>query len=123
MIREEVMNAQITNVSLTMADHGCLTYFLTLDGGCVGCVYGGYCLGHGYVGAKDFDATGKGLEAMMRIMDVVGVDRWEDLKGHYVRFIYPGLGGTVDTIGNITKDKWFNQRRFFAEGGETNANQ
>ena len=113
----EITNAQITDVSLTMADHGCLTYWLTLEWSC-GVGYGGYCLGHGYLGAKEFDASPKGLEAMMRIMDTVGVERWEDLKGKYVRFVDHGLGSSVDTIGNIIEDKWFNQREFFANSTE-----
>lgn len=55
---------------------------------------------------------------MMRIMDTVGVERWEDLKGRYVRVVDPGLGKTVDTIGNILEEKWFNQREFFARVSE-----
>lgn len=112
----EIRNAKITSVSLTMADHGCITYWLQLDFNGCSRGYGGYCLGHGYLGAKEFDATGKGLEAMMHIMDVVGVDRWENLKGQYVRIVDNGLGRTIDTIGNIIEDKWFNQREFFSEG-------
>ncbi len=111
----EIRNARIKHVSLSMADHGCLTYGLTLDGGGIGCVYGGIVLGKGYLGAKEFEGSSKGLEALMRIMDVVGVECWEDLTGKYVRFVNPGLGGTVDTIGNIIEDKWFNQREFFKE--------
>lgn len=113
-MKDEIMNAKITQVSLSMADHGCLTYGLTLDAGSFGCVYGGYSIGNGYLGAKDFSASADGLEAMMRIMNVVGVERWEDLKGRYVRVVYPGICGTVTTIGNIIEDKWFNQKEFFA---------
>lgn len=112
-MKGEPINAYIENVSLTMGEHGCLTYFLSLRMGSYACAYGGYCLGHGYLGANDFDASSKGLEAMMRIMNVVGVERWEDLKGHYARVIDPGMGGTVDAIGNIIEDKWFDQREFF----------
>lgn len=111
----EIRNAKIKHATLSMADHGCLTYGLTLDGGGIGCVYGGIVLGKGYLGAKEFKGTAMGLEAMMRIMDVVGVERWEDLTGKYVRFVNPGWGGTVDIIGNIIEDKWFNQREFFKE--------
>ena len=116
-MNKEIRNARITDVSLTMADHGCLTYFISIEGGSFACNYGGYCLGHGYLGAIEFNASSKGLEAMMRIMNVVGVDRWEKLKGKYIRIVDPGLGGTVETIGNIIEDKWFNQREFFAEKG------
>lgn len=110
---KEILNAKITNVSITMADHGCLTFWVTLDGGGWGVSVGGYCIGHGYLGAENFDSTGLGLEAMMRIMDTVGVSRWEDLKGQYVRAEVEGLGGTVTKIGNILKDKWFDVDEFF----------
>ena len=54
-----IENALITNVDLSMADHGCLTLAMTLEGGGWGVVYGGYCLGNGYLGADDdfFDAV------------------------------------------------------------------
>ena len=114
----EIENALITNVSLTMADNGCITYWITLSGDGWGVNFGGICLGKGYRCAKEFSAIGEGLEAMMRIMDTVGVERWEDLKGRYVRVVNPGLGKSVDTIGNIIKEKWFNQREFFSKVGE-----
>ncbi len=117
-MNSEIENALITNVSLTMADNGCITYWLTLSGDGWGVHFGGICLGKGYLSAKEFSAIGEGLEAMMRIMDTVGVERWEDLKGRYVRVVNPGLGKSVDTIGNIVKDKWFNQREFFSKVGE-----
>ena len=112
-----IENAQITNVSLTMEDHGCLTFWLTLEGDGWGCGVGGYCIGKGYLGAKEFTAErGDGLEAMMRIMDVVGVSKWEDLKGKYLRVQFSGIGwgDRVNTIGNLVKDKWFNIADFFA---------
>lgn len=114
-MKSEIENALITNVSLTMADNGCITYWITLSGDGWGVNFGGICLGKGYLGAKEFSAIGEGLEAMMRIMDTVGVERWEDLKGRYVRVVNPELGKSVDTIGNIIKDKWFNQHEFFSK--------
>ena len=121
MNESKISNAMITDVSLTMADHGCLTYYLTIEFDGYGFSYGGICLGHGYLGAKKIDASSKGLEAMMRIMNVVGVERWEDLKGKYIRFVDNGLGSTIDTIGNIIENKWFNQREFFSEEGKSDA--
>ena len=115
----KILNAQITNVSLTMEGHGCLTFWLTLEGDGWGCGFGGYCIGHGYLGASEFVAeNGDGLEAMMRIMDVVGVSKWEDLKGKYLRVRLQlsenSWGGNVTTIGNLVKDKWFDIADFFA---------
>lgn len=110
----EIINAKITSTKLTMEDHGCLVFWIVLEGAGWGVSYGGYCIGHGYLGADEFIAgTGDGLEAIMRIMDVVGVNAWEDLIGKYVRVIDNGLGRPVDIIGNIMKDKWFNIKEFF----------
>ena len=112
----EIKNAKITDVSITMADHGCLTFWISLEGGGWGCGFGGYCIGKGGPGYKEneFSAeNGDGLVAMMRIMDTVGVDRWEDLKNKYVRCKTDGWGKGIDEIGHITKEKWFNIRNFF----------
>lgn len=111
----DIENAKIINTRISMADHGCLTFDLILEGSSWGCSYGGYCIGRGYLGAKDFTASsGNGLVAMMKIMDTVGVERWEDLKGKYVRCKIKGWGGTIDEIGNLIEDKWFNIREFFS---------
>lgn len=110
-----IENAKITNASISMADHGCLTFWITLEGAGWGVGYGGYCIGKGYLGADEFKAeNGYGLEAMMQIMDVVGVEKWEQLVGKYVRVERGDLGSSVDIIGNIVKDKWFDLREFFA---------
>lgn len=116
----EVMNAKITNVSMTMRDHGVLTIYLTVEGAGWGCNVGGYVIGKGYLGAEKFEGSAKGVEAMMRIMDTVGVDRWEDLTGKYVRIESEGWGGTIHKIGNIIKDKWFDMKEFFSEGEKNN---
>ena len=111
---KEISNVKITDVSLTMADHGCLTFFITVEGSGIGVSIGGYCIGHGYLGAKDFKSeNGKGLVAMMKIMDVVGVTNWEDLKGKYCRIKSDGWSSCVTTIGNIIDDKWFDMDEFF----------
>lgn len=116
----EIENAKITGTSITMADHGCLTFWVTLEGGSWGCGFGGYCIGHGAMGykPKEFTATGSGLVAMMRIMDTVGVHRWEELKGKYVRCKVSRSCEGIDEIGNIIENKWFNIREHFASEKE-----
>lgn len=52
-------------------------------------------------------------EAMKRVMDTVGVSKWEDLKGEYVRIKGVEWGNTITCIGNILKDKWFDLKDFF----------
>lgn len=117
-----IENALITNVGLSMADHGCLTLAMTLEGGDWGVVYGGYCLGKGYLGADDdfFSGSAAGMEYLIRIMDTVGVERFQDLKGKYVRVATKGWGSSVKIIGNIIKDKWFDTETFFADKKEKN---
>lgn len=53
----EVENAQIESVRLTMADHGVLTSDLVLNGHGWGVCYGGYVLGKGHLGSKDFEGS------------------------------------------------------------------
>ena len=115
-----IENALITNVDLSMADHGCLTLAMTLEGSGWGVVYGGYCLGKGYLGADDdfFNGSAAGMEYLMRIMDTVGVEKFQDLKGKYVRVANKGWGSSVKIIGNIIKDKWFDAETFFADKEE-----
>lgn len=109
----EIWNAKIRNVSLSMEDHGCLVSYLSLDGHGIGCNYGGYVLGKGYVGAKNFEGYASGIEAIMRIMDTVGCSKYESMKGEYVRVASKGWGSTVKIIGNILEDKWFDYESFF----------
>lgn len=115
-----IENALITNVDLSMADHGCLTLVMALEGDSQGAVYGGYCLGHGYLGAADdfFDGSAAGMEYLIRIMDTVGVEKFQDLKGKYIRVATKGWGDPVKIIGNIIKDKWFDAETFFADHKE-----
>ena len=115
-----IENALIKNVDLSMADHGCLTLAMTLEGGGWGVVYGGYCLGKGYLGADDdfFDGSAAGMEYLMRIMDTVGVERFQDLKGKYVRVALKCWGSSVKIIGNIIKDQWFDAETFFEDKKE-----
>lgn len=111
-----IENVKITDVSLSMADHGCLTFDIAIKGNGFGCNIGGYCIGHGYLGADEFIAeNGHGLEAMMNIMNVVGVDKWENLKGKYCRIKTDGWGSIVKVIGNVIEDKWFDIGKFFEE--------
>lgn len=115
-------NAEITNVSLNFKDHGVLTLDLTLSGGGWGVVFGGYVLGRGYLGAKNFVGYASGLEAIMRIMDVVGVDDLTEMKGEHVRVATKGLGDSVKIIGNFIKDEWFDYGSFFDDKKQEESN-
>lgn len=104
-------NAKITDVSLGIGDHCCLTFSITLKGSGWGASFGGYNLA--FFNGTSFEGSEKGLEALTRIMDVVGVAKWEDIKGHYVRVKQEDR--LVVGIGNVIEDKWFEPREFFKE--------
>lgn len=112
-----IENAKITKVDLSMEDHGCLTLELMLEGKGWGCCYGGYVLGKGYLDAKDefFSGYGPGIESIIRIMDTVGVSRFNYLTNSYVRVATKGWGNPIKIIGNLIKDKWFDQESFFED--------
>lgn len=114
-------NALIKNVSLSSTDYCCLCLNIELKGDAWGCVYGGYSLGKIYPNSyeKDtYEGSAAGMEAIMRIMDVVGVSRLEDMQGKYVRVATKGWGSTIKIIGNIVSDRWFDYETFFADEKE-----
>ena len=97
----EVKNAKITSVQLGFEGHGILTAFLHLDYGDSSAQgFGGYSL----------DSWACAV-FVRRVLEVVGVDNWEDLKGQTVRV--KAEGHKVHAIGNIIKDKWFNPKEEF----------
>lgn len=87
LIREgyTLENMQITSADLSMEDHGVITLSMGMKSNGISTVYGGICLGHGYLEAKEFSGSVKAMPYIMRIMDVVGVDRFNNMKGKYVR--------------------------------------
>ena len=111
----ETTNAKITSTMLGKEDHGIFTFFLMLEFDSCGCGFGGYALDEYNNTLKKRICTAAGLEVINRILDVVEVDKWEDLPGKYIRIKSNGWGSTIKEIGNIIKDKWFNIEDFFEE--------
>lgn len=110
-----IKNAEITSTMLGREDHGIMTFmiFVKFDK-CVHCGIGGYAIDQYDQETKSRVFAVKGLEAISRIMEVVGVNKWEDLSGKYIRIKDNGLGSTIDEIGNLMEDEWFNLREFFS---------
>lgn len=115
----QIGNSLIESADLSMKNCCCLDMSLMLSGQ-VNVCFGGYVLGKGYLDAPDdfWEGSAAGLEYIMRIMDVVGVESFQDLKGKYVRVAHKGLGSSVKIIGNITKEKWFDAESFFEDKKE-----
>mgnify|MGYP000292204309 FL=1 len=109
----EIKNAKIDYVKLYIEDHDILTFSIGLDLGSGCCALGGYALDQSFrVNENDnrWDYERKsspaGLDCMRKIMEIVGVRSWEDLKGKYVRYEDNGWGSRITKIGNIIKDDW-----------------
>ena len=108
-----VRNAKITSTKLGREDHGIFTFMIFVEFQGCACGVGGYAL-DSY--DREIDKrvySAKSLEAVSNILDVVGVYNWEDLEGQYIRIKDNGLGSTIDEIGNLMEEKWFNLREFF----------
>ena len=112
----EIKNAKITNTMLGREDHGIMTFMIYIDiSESGGCGVGGYAIDNYDRETKGRKYTAKGLESISKILEVVGVDTWEQLKGQYIRVKDSGWGKTIDEIGNLMEDKWFNLREFFSK--------
>jgi hypothetical protein len=113
MSDRQIQNAKIVSTTLGWEDHGIFTAFVNLeyDGGAQG--FGGYGL-DAYVGERGKGSrvgTAGGLQFVMEVCRVVGVERWEQLPGNYVRA--DADWSKVHRIGHITKELWFDPAEMF----------
>lgn len=109
-----IVNARITDTFLGIEDHGFFTFSIGIVmAGCT-CQIGNYCLNQTIHGKEHYNA--KTSEAICRILRVVGVDSWEQLKGQYIRVEYNELDVGIHTMGNLMKDEWVNLKEFFSDG-------
>lgn len=106
----KIENAKIESTMLGYEDHGILTAFVTVEGDGWGCGFGGYGLDTWNEQQKKRIGTAYGLQFIIEVLKVVGVSKWEDLKGKHVRVETEGLGGQIKRLGHITKNLWFDPK-------------
>lgn len=103
----DTLNAQIKSTKLGFISNGIFDFTLVLDiqgGG--GVAIGGWAMDQ-YDKEKDRRVgTAYGMNMIMRILEVVGVNTWEELKGKYIRIKNAKLGDRVYSIGNLMKEEW-----------------
>ncbi len=103
--RLEERNARITAVTLEIEDHGILTCHITTEfrGGCQS--FGGYALDAYDADKKKRVGSAWGMEFIRRVLETVGVDSLDGLKGKTIRT--RGNWSKISAIGHIIDDKWF----------------
>jgi hypothetical protein len=107
----EMRNAIIESTMLGIEDHGILTALILLDFGGSGQGFGGYALDtYNIEKGERVPSPGCGF-FIQRVLEVVGVERWEELPHKHVRVIADG--GKVHAIGHIIKNKWFYPEKEF----------
>ena len=114
MRETRVDNAEITSTVLGREGYGIFTCELWLKFNSGGCGYGGYSLDEPAGNGKR-KMTAIGAQAVVELMNVVGVETWEDVKGQFVRCENEGYGGKVIKIGHLIENKWFSFEEFFKE--------
>lgn len=109
-----IENAKISGTFLGYDDHGIFTFTLGLTGD-------GWGVGFGNRALDDYDGRKRervpqpaALNIIPEILKVVGVDRWEELKGKHVRVETNGLGRSVTRIGNLIDNNWLALVEFFS---------
>ncbi|RXA58454.1 hypothetical protein EQ871_17040 [Enterococcus casseliflavus] len=108
-----IENAEITGTLLGYGEHGILTFSIGLKGSGWGVNYGSRAL-DGYIKKEgERKPNHAAMSVIPEILKVVGVRKWEDLKGKYVRVETNGLGRTVTKIGNLIDDVWLDLDEFF----------
>jgi hypothetical protein len=110
----ETLNAQINTSRLGFIRNGIFSFCLTLTiqgGGALN--IGGYVMDSYDKGKEKRIGTAYGMNLVMRILEVVGVNTWEELEGKYIRIVR--LGDSVTKIGNLIKEEWIDFDTFGKE--------
>ena len=114
----QILNAQITSVTLGYGDCGVFSFGLSLytsDG--KHCTFGRYPLDEYDMKTGKRICSAHSMRIIAEIIETVGVKKWEDCKGKYIRVVSNGLGRSITKIGNIMKDEWLDIPEFFKEYG------
>lgn len=108
-----IENMQIKSVDFSLSS-GNLIFYMILKGNGIGDNRIYFCsrpIGKNY--RDEITGSENGIEYILRIMDIVGVSRFNDMKGKYVRVAFKVGDDRVEIIGNIIENKWFDQKAFF----------
>lgn len=112
-----IKNARIESTRLGTEDHGLFTFSLALDYGGLHQHFGGIgldnFLGEWVLGARR-GPTAYGMDCIVRILETVGVESWENIKNKYVRAEVKN-GYIVGLINILDDDKVFYPKKLYEE--------
>lgn len=114
----EIENGKITATMLGTEDHGIMTFSIYIEFESGGCAFGGYALDEYDKNVGKRVGTAAGLQAISEVLECVGVQKWEELTGSYIRCEHEGWGGKIVRIGNLIENKWFSLDEFFKKAKE-----
>ena len=108
-----IVNARIYGTFLGITDQGHMTFFVFLEWSFSSQGLGGYVIDKYLKDSKEREGWKLAIPAIRKILETVGVEKWEDLKGKLVRIKVAELGSSrPPVIGNILEDKWFDLKEF-----------
>mgnify|MGYP007100263266 FL=1 len=111
----KIKNAKIRSTMLGRENHGIMTFMIYISADGFGCGIGGYWLDEFNSATQTRVFRAESMEAISKVLEVIGVDKWEDLPGKYIRFEDNGWGSKVTKIGNIIEEKWLNLEELFGK--------
>jgi hypothetical protein len=89
---------KVKSVDLFVEDHGILTLYVHLDFGGSGQGFGGIALDSYSEKDKERVGTASGLDFILRILRLFGVDRLEQIKGRSVFALRAGEAGMIEGL-------------------------
>lgn len=111
----KIKNAKIRSTMLGRENHEIMTFMIYISADGFDCGIGGYWLDEFNSATQTRVFRAESMEAISKVLEVVGVDKWEDLPGKYIRFEDNGWGSKVTKIGNIIEEKWLNLEELFGK--------
>ena len=110
-----ILKAQIIDTVLGIENHGIFTFYFKILTRDYATTVGNFSLSFydRYLAKEVFNKNG--LEAVAKILDVVGVDSWEKLRGQHIRVVEEDFGEPIVKIGNFAKDKWVDLREVISQ--------
>lgn len=111
MGERKISNGKITSADFSIADHGLLDCSLGIKSEGFHQGFGGYKLsgiGDNLIDPDDFNYA---AIFIVRILEVVGVDKWSQLVGQPIRI--DSDWSKIYRIGNFLEDKWFDPKEVF----------